>query len=55
MIGVPVKNTGSGRNAYVGTLYVDVQERGTQAITLSPGESGTLTFQIAGLDRAAIR
>jgi hypothetical protein len=52
-VDVPVKNTGSSKNAYVGTLYVDGQERGTQDITLLPGGNGTLTFQLARLDRGS--
>jgi hypothetical protein len=48
---VPVKNTGSSRNAYVGTLYVDGQEYGTRDVTLPPGGSGTLTFQLPDLDQ----
>jgi hypothetical protein len=48
---VPAKNTGGTRNAYVGTLYLDGQEYGRQDITLPPGGSGTLTFQLPDLDQ----
>lgn len=46
---VSIKNVGGTRNVYVGTLKVDGQEYGRQDITLSPGQAGTLIFQISNL------
>ena len=49
LISVPVRNVGSARNAYVGTLYVDGQEYGTKDITLDPGSGGSLVYQVSNL------
>lgn len=46
---IPLRNTGQSENAYVGTLYVDGQENSRQAITLAPGNTGALIFQVVNL------
>jgi hypothetical protein len=52
---VSVKNSGSARNAYVGTLYVDGNEYLTQAINIEPGQVGTLIFTVANLGQGTHR
>jgi hypothetical protein len=52
---VSVKNSGSARNAYVGTLYVDGNEYLTQAINIEPGQVGTLIFVVSNLNQGTHR
>jgi hypothetical protein len=48
-VSVIARNAGGSPNAYVGTLYVDGQEYARQAVSLNPGDSGTLAFQVSNL------
>lgn len=50
-----IKNSGSARNAYVGTLYVDGNEYLTQSINIEPGQVGVLIFTVANLGQGTHR
>lgn len=50
IVSLPVRNTGSAKNAFIATLYVDGHEYGTEDVTLQPGNSGSVTFLFSGLD-----